>query len=108
MVPILKKAKDILLRICADNGHILEEPIPEVYVGELAESSVNLSLRFWAHNDVFWPAHFYVLEELKYRFDEAGIEIPFPQRVVHEAGYRAGGSEYLKALEDYVYIYSAP
>ena len=81
----IKKAKDILLQICADNGHILEEPIPEVYVGELAESSINLSLRFWAPNDVFWPAHFYVLEELKYRFDAAGIEIPFPQRVVHEA-----------------------
>ncbi|MCL6274885.1 mechanosensitive ion channel [Muricauda sp. 2012CJ35-5] len=81
----IKEAKDILLKICADSPKILKEPIPEVYVGELGDSSVNLTLRFWAKNDVFWPAHFYVIEETKLRFDQAGIEIPFPQRVVHEA-----------------------
>lgn len=81
----IKTAKNILLQICADNENILTEPAPEVYVGELAESSVNLTLRFWAKNDVFWAAHFHVLEELKYRFDTEGIEIPFPQTVMHTA-----------------------
>jgi len=80
----IKKAKDILLQICTDNENILKEPIPEVYVGELADSSVNLTLRFWANNDVFWKAHFYVLEEIKYRFDANDIEIPFPQTVMHQ------------------------
>ncbi|MDV7139995.1 mechanosensitive ion channel [Maribacter sp. TH_r10] len=80
----IKHAKDILLQICAENEDILKDPAPEVYVGELADSSVNLSLRFWAENEVFWAAHFNVLEELKNRFDEAGIEIPFPQRVLHQ------------------------
>ncbi len=79
----IKIAKDILLDICNRNENILKEPAPEVYVGELADSAVNLSLRFWANNDVFWAAHFHVLEELKNKFDEAGIEIPFPQRVLH-------------------------
>ncbi|MRI02463.1 mechanosensitive ion channel [Kriegella sp. EG-1] len=79
----IKKAKDILLQICAENENILELPVPEVYVGELGDSAVNLTLRFWAKNEVFWAAHFHVLEELKYRFDAEGIEIPFPQRVVH-------------------------
>lgn len=81
----IKQAKDILLQICADSDNILKEPIPEVYVGELGDSSVNLTLRFWAQNDFFWPAHFQVIEETKLRFDEAGIEIPFPQRVVHQS-----------------------
>lgn len=79
----IKTAKDILLKICDDNENILKDPKPEVYVGELGDSSVNLTLRFWANNDVFWGAHFHVMEELKYKFDEAGIEIPFPQRDVH-------------------------
>jgi len=82
----IKKAKDILLEICSNKETILTEPAPEVYVGELADSSVNLTLRFWAKNEDFWAAHFYVLEELKYRFDEADIEIPFPQRVIHSYG----------------------
>mgnify|MGYP003144670708 FL=1 len=81
----IKEAKDILLQICADNPNINTEPAPEVYVGALADSSVNLTLRFWANNYVFWPAHFYVIEQTKLRFDAAGIEIPFPQRVMHKA-----------------------
>ena len=79
----LKKAKEILLEICAEDSRILNDPAPEVYVGELADSSVNLSLRFWAKNEDFWGAHFHVMETLKLRFDEKGIEIPFPQRDVH-------------------------
>ena len=81
----IKEAKDILLQICGDNENILKEPAPEVYVGALADSSVNLTLRFWAANEVFWPAHFFVIEQTKLRFDVAGIEIPFPQRVMHQA-----------------------
>ncbi|WP_108424888.1 mechanosensitive ion channel family protein [Flagellimonas amoyensis] len=80
----IKEAKEILLKICADNPSINTEPAPEVYVGELADSSVNLTLRFWANNDVFWAAHFYVIEQAKLQFDAAGIEIPFPQRVMHK------------------------
>jgi small conductance mechanosensitive channel len=70
------------LAICLEREIILKEPAPEVYVGALADSSVNLTLRFWVNNPDFWAAHFYVMEEIKYRFDAAGIEIPFPQRVV--------------------------
>lgn len=80
----IKKAKDILLKICAEYDTILKDPAPEVYVAELADSSVNLSLRFWARNEHFWAAHWHVMEEMKLQFDAAGIEIPFPQRVVHK------------------------
>ncbi|NNK19908.1 MAG: mechanosensitive ion channel [Flavobacteriaceae bacterium] len=82
----IKKAKEILLEICADQTGILKDPAPAVFVGELADSSVNLTLRFWAKNEDFWDAHFAVIEETKLRFDEAGIEIPFPQLDVHQKG----------------------
>lgn len=82
----IKDAKDILLRICALHEGILKDPEPVVYVGNLADSAVELSLRFWAKNEDFWDAHFHVMETLKIEFDAAGIEIPFPQRVIHTAG----------------------
>lgn len=82
----IKDAKDILLNICTENENVLKEPAPEVYVDSLGDSSVNLSLRYWAKNEDFWGAKFFIHEESKLRFDEAGIEIPFPQRVVHERG----------------------
>lgn len=80
----IKQAKEILLAICNEHLPILKDPAPEVYVDDLAESSVNLSLRFWATNEDFWAAHFHVLEEIKHRFDANNIEIPFPQRVFHQ------------------------
>ncbi|MEN8666387.1 MAG: mechanosensitive ion channel domain-containing protein [Flavobacteriaceae bacterium] len=79
----IKTAKDILLEICEKHPGILKDPEPVVYVANLADSAVELSLRFWAKNEDFWSAHFHVMETLKYEFDQAGIEIPFPQTVIH-------------------------
>ena len=82
----IKKAKEILLDICTSHEGIMKEPAPAVFVGALADSSVNLTLRFWAKNEDFWAAHFFVMEETKARFDKEGIEIPFPQLDVHQKG----------------------
>ncbi len=82
----IKKAKEILLDICASHEGIMKDPAPAVFVGALADSSVNLTLRFWAKNEDFWAAHFFVMEETKARFDKEGIEIPFPQLDVHQKG----------------------
>lgn len=82
----IKTAKDILLQICEDHPGILKEPAPSVFVANLADSAVELSFRFWTKNEDFWEAHFYVIETLKLEYDKAGIEIPFPQRVIHTLG----------------------
>ena len=79
----IKTAKEILLKICTDKSTILKDPAPEVYVDSLGDNAVNITLRYWAKNEDFWQAKFYVHEESKLRFDDAGIEIPFPQRVMH-------------------------
>lgn len=77
----IKKAKEILLDIANGHEKVLKDPAPEVYVAELADSSVNLSLRYWTNNSDFWKCHFYILEELKSRFDKEGIDIPYPHQV---------------------------
>jgi small conductance mechanosensitive channel len=81
----IKEAKDILLNLVNEQENVLklEDKMPMVVVTELADSSVNLSLRYWAHIDNFWPVRFYTLEEGKKRLEAAGITIPFPQRDVH-------------------------
>ncbi|NND88863.1 MAG: mechanosensitive ion channel [Flavobacteriaceae bacterium] len=81
----IRKAKDILLELLNEQELILqiEDKMPMVVVSELADSSVNLSVRYWAKNEDFWNIRFYTLEEAKQRLEAAGIEIPFPQRDVH-------------------------
>lgn len=77
----IRKAKEILLQIAKDYPKINDEPVPEVYVAALADSSVNLSLRYWSAAPDYWACNFHVLEQIKYEFDKAGIEIPYPHQV---------------------------
>lgn len=79
----IKLAKDILLNLLKEQEKILPEPEPMVVVTELADSAVNLSVRFWALNEDFWNCSWFTIEESKSRLEAAGITIPFPQRDVH-------------------------
>jgi small conductance mechanosensitive channel len=81
----IKLAKEVLLKLVNEQQTVLqlEDKMPMVAVAELADSSVNLTLRYWAKNEDFWNLRWLVLEEGKARLEAAGISIPFPQRDVH-------------------------
>ncbi|MFC7357979.1 mechanosensitive ion channel family protein [Jejudonia soesokkakensis] len=81
----IKEAKDILLNLVMEQETVLkiEDKMPMVVVSELADSSVNLSLRYWSKIEDFWNIRWFTLEEGKSRLEAAGIVIPFPQRDVH-------------------------
>jgi len=79
----IKEAKEIILDLINGQEKVIKDPAPEIYVSELGDSAVTLSLRFWALNEDFWAVHFYTLEEAKKRLESNGISIPFPQSDVH-------------------------
>jgi len=79
----LKQAKEILLTVIKTNEHAHPEPAPQVVVTELGDSAVNLSVRVTATNENFWTMQEQLIIDCKAALDEAGIEIPFPQRDVH-------------------------
>ena len=64
------------------NELILKDPAPQVLVADLADSSVNLTLRFWVANAKYWDAYWQVKGKLKETIESAGLNIPFPQRVI--------------------------
>lgn len=75
----LKKAKEVLIRLGEnDPARDLENPV-NVFVSELAESSVNLGLHVWVSSSEYWNAKWRLTENIKLAFDEEGIEIPFKQ-----------------------------
>ncbi|MGY3791856.1 mechanosensitive ion channel family protein [uncultured Aquimarina sp.] len=78
----IKQAKDILLELVNEQEAVIKDPLPEVVVSSLGDSSVSLSIRYWASNEDFWAIHFYTMEQAKKRLEENGISIPFPQREV--------------------------
>mgnify|MGYP002009404164 FL=1 len=80
----IKRAREVLLEIAKD-PRVHLDPEPVVFVTGLGDSAVNLSLRVWVATGDFWPVTFSFTELAKERLTEAGIGIPFPQRVVHLA-----------------------
>ncbi len=73
----LKKAKEILQDVAeAVDERVKEIPI-QVYVSDLADSSVNLGLRFDVPTESYWDVKWKLTEQVKMSFDAAGIEIPY-------------------------------
>ncbi len=79
----LKQAKLIILAAMKADIRVLPNPEPAVLVTNLGESSVDLTMRAWVAIADFEPVRSHLLEEVKLRFDEAGVSIPYPQHEVH-------------------------
>ncbi|WP_226893561.1 mechanosensitive ion channel family protein [Nisaea sediminum] len=71
-----------LMKLAEGDARVLADPAPQVSVRALADSSVNVGLRFWVNSADYWPTLFDFNKAVKETLDANGIEIPFPQRVV--------------------------
>jgi small conductance mechanosensitive channel len=75
----LMKAKQILESIMIEDPRVMPKPAPVVYVLNLSSSCVELGGRCWVDNMKYWVTKCDLLEKTKYRFDNEGIVIAFPQ-----------------------------
>ena len=76
-------AIETVLAVVNADSRTLQDPKPMVVVGNLGESSVDLTIRVWCNAGDYWPLKFDLTKALKQRFDQEGISIPFPQRTLH-------------------------
>ena len=79
----IRKVKDVLKRLVDGDSRILEDPAPAILLSELADSSVNFTVRAWCNSADYWGIYFDMHENVKLTFDQEGISIPYPQSDVH-------------------------
>jgi len=79
----IQQVKDELKAIAAADERILTSRDVTIGLVELADCSLNFIFRPWVKSSDYWPTTFALNEKIKNRFDELGIEIPFPQMDVH-------------------------
>lgn len=72
----------IINALLASHPLVLNNPAPKIYVDELGESSVIISIRVWAPSNEWWSVRTELLLKIKVALEEEGIEIPFPQREI--------------------------
>ena len=78
-----EKAKAIITDIASAHPLVLKDQPIFVRMSEHAASSINITSRVWVKSADYWTVKFDMLEAVKARFDEEGIEIPFNQMDVH-------------------------
>ncbi len=84
-----EKAVRIMEEVVKAHPLVLEDPAPVVRMHELADSSVNFICRPWTKTSDYWAVYWDLTQQVKRRFDEEGISIPFPQRDVHVYNHAA-------------------
>lgn len=70
-------------RVIGEEPRTLSDPEPLVAVSELADSSVNLTVRVWVAAGDYASVRYALTKKLKEQLEADGISIPFPQSVVH-------------------------
>lgn len=81
----LDTAIEVMLRVAAADPRVLKEPRPWAKVTDLANSSVNVTLRCWTDPDDWVDAKFDLLKQIKESIEDAGLSFPFPQVVLNQA-----------------------
>lgn len=82
----VSRVREKLLTLFRSDGRILQDDEtkqPTVGVETLADSSVNLTIRVWVKTADYWPVYYQMQQQIYELFDREGINIPYPQTVVH-------------------------
>jgi small conductance mechanosensitive channel len=80
-----EKAKAVLERIISSDSRILKDPAHFIALGELADSSINITVRAWVKSEDYWGVFFDMNEIVYATFNKEGIGFPFPTVTVHQA-----------------------
>lgn len=81
----IEAATDIILEEARAHEGIMDDPEPSVRLTELGDSSVGLQSRIWIENPSrgdFVKTRGEYVQRVKQRFDEEGIDIPYPHRTL--------------------------
>lgn len=76
-------AKSTLISFVNEDDKILKSPEAFIGLAELADSSVNITLRVWCKTEDYWDVFFKMNERIYKEFGKVGLNIPFPQMDVH-------------------------
>ena len=75
--------RNVLKEIIDKHPLILHDPEPFIGIVEHAQNSVNFGVKVWCNKDDYWTIYYDLLEQVKVRFDEENITIPYPQMDLH-------------------------
>lgn len=78
------KVSQALQKIMAADSRIMTDPAPFIALSNLADSSVDFTVRVWVKGGDYWPVYFDLTRAIYEEFNRQGIGFPFPQIQIHQ------------------------
>lgn len=73
------QVRRVLKEIVNSHKLIINEPEPFIGIVEHGDNAIKFAVRVWCNTEDYWTIYLDLLEEVKVRFDEEGITIPYPK-----------------------------
>ncbi|MER0279021.1 mechanosensitive ion channel domain-containing protein [Clostridioides difficile] len=73
------QVRRVLKEIVNNHKLIINEPEPFIGIVEHGDNAIKFAVRVWCNTEDYWTIYLDLLEEVKVRFDEEGITIPYPK-----------------------------
>jgi potassium efflux system protein len=78
------QVQELLARVANDNERVVADPAPAVFCVGLGDSRIDFELRVFVNDPLdYMPLTHEINAAVTRALQEAGIEIPFPQRDIH-------------------------
>ena len=79
----LVKAQNAILSVCGAHAKVLSDPEPFCRMNRIADGAVVFTVRAWCDTPEYWGVFFDLQEQIREKFVQLGIVVPFPQLEVH-------------------------
>ena len=79
----LKRAKQLIEDMLHSDPSVIQDEEIKVFVDSLGNSAVMIGMRAWVKTEEYWATRWRLTEQIKFSFDEEGIEIPYNQLTVN-------------------------
>ncbi len=79
------KVLKALKNLAENDKRVLSTPAPLFVLSELADSSVNYSVRLWVKSEDYSNVYFDMTRKIYEEFNKQGIGFPFPQLQIHNS-----------------------
>lgn len=77
------RVRELLFEVARKHPLVLMEPEPQFFFQDYGASSLDFLFGVWTRTENYFQVRNEIREEIKRRFDEEDIEIPFPHRTLY-------------------------
>lgn len=81
----IAQVKSLILEALNSIAEISQSPGPKIGLDNLADSALEIRVRFWVPTKSYFQMRFAAMEAIYLALQKGNVEIPFPQRVLHTA-----------------------